>query len=376
VVELEFTSDQEELRASVRSFLEKECPTEVVRAAVATGEADQLWASMVALDWPGLTVPEEFGGIGLTFVEAAVVAEELGRVVAPGPLFSTLTQFAPLVREVGDAEQQHRFLSAVASGALTGTLALADHAKAWSLDDVTLVAERVEGGWVLDGIKLGLLGISEADGEVAVLARVGDGFGAFVVPAAEAGLAPVRSLDASRPLATATLRRVTVGDDRALGEPGGEASERGIRRALDEATAALALETVGACDTLFQFVLAYVKERKQFGVPVGSFQAIKHKMADMFLAIERARSLCYYAVAAIDEDTEDRAVAVSMAKAASDDCQRLVCREAFQSFGGIGFTWEHDSHLFIKRAETSAALLGGAAEHSVAVAASLGILSA
>jgi alkylation response protein AidB-like acyl-CoA dehydrogenase len=375
-VELEFTSDQEELRDSVRSFLEKECSTEVVRAAVATGQADQLWSSMVALDWPGLTVPEEFGGIGLTFVEAAVVVEELGRVVAPGPFFSTLTQFVPLVREVGDPEQQRRFLSAVASGAVTGTLALSDHPKGWSLDDVTMVAERGVGGWVLDGTKLGLLGIIETDGEVAVVARVGDGFGAFVVPAAEAGLTAVRSLDASRPLATATLHRVTVADDRALGEPGSEASERGIRRALAEATAALALETVGACDSLFQLVLAYVKERKQFGVPVGSFQVIKHKMADMFLSIERARSLCYYAVAAIDEDTEDRAVAVSMAKAASADCQRLVCREAFQSFGGIGFTWEHDSHLFIKRAETSAALLGGAAEHSVAVAASLGVLSA
>ena len=186
----------------------------------------------------------------------------------------------------------------------------------------------------------------------------------------------MRSLDASRPLATATLRHVVVPDDRTLGQPGSKASERGIRRALQEATAALALETVGVCDALFQLVLAYVKERKQFDVPVGSFQAIKHKMADMFLSVERARSLCYYAVAAIDEDTEDRAVAVSMAKAASDDCQRLVCREAFQSFGGIGFTWEHDSHLFIKRAETSAALLGGAAEHSVSVAASLGVLSA
>ncbi len=161
-MELEFTSDQEELRDSVRSFLEKECSTAVVRAAVEHGEADQLWASMVALDWPGLTVPEEFGGIGLTFVETAVVAEELGRVVAPGPLFSTLTQFVPLVREVGTAEQQERFLSAVASGAVTGTLALSDHPKGWSVDDVTMVAERVEGGWVLDGTKVGLLGIPEA----------------------------------------------------------------------------------------------------------------------------------------------------------------------------------------------------------------------
>ena len=118
-------------------------------------------------------------------------------------------------------------------------------------------------------------------------------------------------------------------------------------------------------------VLAYVKDRKQFGVPIGSFQAVKHKMSNMFLALERARSLCYFAVAAIDEDTPARSTAVSMAKAASDDCQRLVCRDSFQSFGGIGFTWEHDGHLFIKRAQTSATLLGGSAQHSVAVAAGL-----
>ena len=163
---------------------------------------------------------------------------------------------------------------------------------------------------------------------------------------------------------------------RVLGAPGSIETTRAVVRAVEEATAALALETVGACDALFQMVLAYVKDRKQFGVPVGSFQAMKHKMSNMFLAVERARALCYFAVAAIEEDTPGRAAAVAMAKAASDDCQRLVCREAFQSFGGIGFTWEHDSHLFIKRAETSAVLLGGAAEHSVAVAASLGILSA
>ena len=147
----------------------------------------------------------------------------------------------------------------------------------------------------------------------------------------------------------------------------------GISRALQEATVGLALETVGACDALFQMVLAYVKDRKQFGVPIGSFQAIKHKMSNMFLAVERARSLCYFAVAAINEDTPERATAVSMAKAASDDCQRLVCRESIQSFGGIGFTWEHDCHLFVKRAESGGALFGSAAEHSVAVAGTLGL---
>ncbi len=375
-MELEFTSEQEELRSSVRSFLEKECPVDVVRRVVETGEEpEKLWGSMVALDWPALAVPEENGGIGLTFVETAVVVEELGRVVAPGPLLATVTQFAPMVREAGTPEQRQRFLSPVATGALTGTVALADHRRGSRLSDVTMTAERAEGGWVLDGTKLGVLG-GDGTTEVAVVARAGDGIGAFVVPAVDAGLAPVRSLDASRPLSTVTLDRVLVPDDRALGEPGSAASTLAVTRALQEATVALALETVGACDALFQMVLAYVKDRQQFGVAIGSFQAVKHKMSNMFLSLERARSLCYFAVAAIDEDTPARASAAAMAKAASDDCQRAVCRDSLQSFGGIGYTWEHDGHLFMKRAESSGALFGGAAEHSVTVANALGVGSA
>src|SRR5271165_1181326 len=355
-VELEFTGEQEELRASVRSFLEKECPIEVVRALVETGEApEKLWGSMVALDWPALAVPEEYGGIGLTILETAVVVEELGRAVAPGPLLATVTQFAPVVREIGSPGQQQHFLSKVATGAIAGTVALADQPRAWALDDVTMTAEPAEGGWILTGRKVGILA-AEGTTVIVVVARAGEGMGAFVVPAAEAGLAPVHSLDASRPLFTATLDRVLVPDDRALGEPDSAASTLGVTRALQEATVALALETVGVCDALFQMVLTYVKDRKQFGVPIGSFQAVKHKMSNMFLALERARSLCYFAVAAIDEDTPTRGTAVSMAKAASDDCQRLVCRDSIQSFGGIGYTWEHDAHLFVKRAETTGAL--------------------
>ena len=375
-MELEFTSEQEELRSSVRSFLDKECSLGVVRRVVETGEpADELWRSMVALDWPALAVPEEYGGVGLSFVETAVLAEELGRVVAPGPLLATVTQFVPVVCEVGTPEQRRRFLGEVATGAITGTLALADHARGWGLGEVTTTAERAEAGWVLQGTKVGVVAGPDTD-EVVVIARVGDGVGAFVVPGDEAGLAPVRSLDASRPLCTATFDRVLVADDRALGEPGSTSSMTGLTRALQESTVALALETVGTCDALFQMVLSYVKDRKQFNVPVGSFQAVKHKMTNMYVAIERARSLCYYAVAAVNEDTPDRATAASMAKAASDECQRAVCRDAFQSFGGIGFTWDHDSHLLLKRAETNGTLFGGSAEHLLLVAASLGVTSA
>jgi alkylation response protein AidB-like acyl-CoA dehydrogenase len=375
-VDLEFTNDQDELRDSVRTFLQKECPPEVVRAVVETGQpADKLWSAMVGLDWPALAVPEENGGIGLTFVETAVVAEELGRAVAPGPLLATMTQFAPVVREVGSAEQRQRFLSEVASGSITGSLALADHPRRWSIHDLTTRAEPADGGWALYGTKYGVLAGPDTD-EIVVIARVGQGIGAFVVPGTAITFALVRSLDASRPLSTLTFDGIHVSAERALGEPGSEATANGVVRAVEEATVAMALETLGTSDALFQMVLAYVKDRQQFGVPIGSFQAVKHKMANMFVALERARALCYHAVAAIEEDAPVRSSAVAMAKAASDDCQRLVCQDSFQSFGGIGFTWEHDAHLFIKRAKTSGVLFGDAHAHALSVADQLGVTAA
>ncbi|HEX3793602.1 MAG TPA: acyl-CoA dehydrogenase family protein [Acidimicrobiales bacterium] len=375
-MDLEFTEDQEELRSSVRSFLQKECSLAVVRAVVESGEpAEGLWKAMVSLDWPALAVPEENGGVGLSFVETAVLAEELGRAAAPGPLLATATQFVPIVRELGTPEQRQRFLSEVAVGNATGTLALADHPRRWGLGDVLTVARPAEGGWTLDGTKLGVLA-DAATTEIAVVAKMGDGLGVFVVPATDVELKPVQSLDRSRPLCSVVLNGVLVAADRALGEPGGEAIATGLRRALEEAAVAMALETVGTSDALFQMVLAYVKDRHQFGVPIGSFQAVKHKMSNMFVAIERARGLCYFAVAAIEEDSDGRALAVAMAKAASDDCQRLVCQDSYQSFGGIGYTWEHDGHLLIKRAKTTGELFGGSHLQSLLVAEQLGVVAA
>lgn len=372
-MDLEFTSDQDELRESVRSFLAKECPTDLVRSVVERGESpEKLWNAMVSLDWPALAIAEEDGGLGLTFVETAVVAEELGRAIAPGPWLATVTQFAPVVREVGTPAQRTELLAPVAAGTVTGSLALADHPRRQALEDVTMVAARTRGGWTLQGTKHGVVADAETN-QLVVVARVDDGLGAFVVPVSDVQLDAVHSLDPSRPLANVSLDSVQVPDDHALGEPGSDASVLGLTRALEEAITAVALETVGTCDALFQLVLSYVKDRQQFGVPIGSFQAVKHKMADMFVSVERARSLCYYAVAAIGEDDPARATAVAMAKTASDDCQRLVCQESFQSFGGIAYTWEHDAQLFIKRAKTTGALFGGSSVHSVGVARRLGV---
>ena len=183
-----------------------------------------------------------------------------------------------MVREVGTPEQRRRFLSQVASGAVTGAVALTDHPRGWALDDVTMAAERAEGGWVLHGTKLGLLADAGMD-EIAVIARVGEGMGAFVVPRRRPDWPPsTRSMRAGRctpPRSTVIL----VPDDAPSGSPGARPPRSGSPARCTRRPLALALETVGACDALFRMVLAYVKDRKQFGVPIGSFQAVKHKTA-------------------------------------------------------------------------------------------------
>lgn len=413
-MDLEFTDDQEELRRSVRDFLEAECPISLVREVVeaeedrraidagkeiparhgrsqdaARGEgqawpADKLWRAMRELDWLALSIPEEFGGLGMGVQESAILAEELGRHLAPVPLLPTVTQLVPVVRQLGSEGQQERFLRAVAQDGHTGALAVADSPTKFWASHMTSTAEPRGDDWVLRGSKSGVMASADVD-EVAVVARAvtaagesddsagGDGFGVFVVPGAQLRWKKIASLDASRPLFDVTFQDVAVPNDRVLGQPG--ASLAGIQRAIEEATVALALETVGACDSLFDLTRQHALDRKQFGVPIGSFQAIKHKLVDLFVTIARARALAYYAVAAVAEDDPHRAIAVSMAKAAADDCQQAVCQEAIQIFGGIGFTWEHDGHLYVKRVKSNGVLFGSASEHRLKVAAGLGILS-
>jgi len=370
-VELELTDDQEELRATARAFLERECPMRLVRDVVEKGApAIPLWEQMVALGWPAITVPERHGGLGLGFVELVLLVEELGRAVAPGPFLSTVTQFAPVVARAGSEEQQARFLGAMARGEVTGALAMAEASGSWDPAHVALTARRAGDGWVLDGEKRHVLGGDTAS-ELAVAARVGEGVGLFVAPGSAVHAVPVPSFDASRPYATVTFNGVEVGADRLLGDPG--ASEAALRGALEEATAALAVETVGTCQAIFDVALDHARQREQFGVPIGSFQAIKHKFADMLVALERARAACWFAALTIAEDDERRTLAASMAKAAAGDCQRRIAQEGIQILGGIGYTWEHDMHLYVKRAKSADAILGSAAEHRRRVADLLGV---
>jgi len=360
-MELEFSEDQQELRSTVRSFLERECPTTLVRAVVEKGaQPDELWAQMVDLGWPALTVPEEYGGLGLGFIELAVVAEELGRAVAPGPFLATVTQFVPAVRNTGTSDQQQKFLGLVASGDVTGTFAMGG--------DVS--ATPAGGGWSLSGTVRHVVDGDRAD-EIAVVAETDDGLAVFLVRGKDARATRERSLDQSRSLTTIELDGTVVESERVL-RPATDADDA-IDRAIGEATTALALEMVGTCQSIFDTALDYAKERHQFGVPIGSFQAIKHKFADMVVALERARATAYFAAATIAEDDERRRLAISMAKAAAGDAQRLIAQEGIQILGGIGYTWEHDMHLYVKRAKTGDALLGTSSDHRARVARILGL---
>jgi alkylation response protein AidB-like acyl-CoA dehydrogenase len=376
-MELEFTDEQDELRDGVKAMLSRECPMSLVRSVIEDGaSADGLWKQMVDLGWPALTIPEEHGGLGLGAIELAVVVEELGRVVAPGPFVPTVSQLAPVVRETGSADQQARLLSAIAEGALTGTLALEEPGVSFDPAGVNATATRNGDSWQLSGTKHGVLGAVGAD-EIAVVARVAgttgdDGIGVFLVAADDLAITPIAALDMTRSLATILLDGVTVPSERVLGEPG-PATAAGLRRAVEEAIVALSLETVGTCQTILDITLEYAKQREQFGVPIGSFQAIKHKFADMLIALERARATALFAALTIAEDDERRSIAASTAKVAAGDCQRLLAKEGIQIHGGIGFTWEHDMHIYVRRVKTGGQLLGTGADHRSRIADLLGV---
>ena len=374
---LDFTAEQDELRDGVRAMLARECPISLVREVVEKGTTpDALWSQMVELGWPALTVPERAGGLGMSAVELAVVVEELGRVLAPGPFVPTVTQFAPIVAEAGSPEQQERFLGGIAAGELTGTLALVEESGSVDAGHVTTTATPDGDGFVLEGAKETVVEASTAD-EIAVIARTpgtggDDGVGAFLVSRADVRLDPIEALDPTRPLARVALDGVRIGADRALGDPG-PVTAAAVRRAVEVATTALAVETVGAAQAIFDITLAYAKQREQFGAPIGSFQAIKHKFADMLVALERTRATSYFAALTIAEDDDRRALATSTAKAAAGDCAALLAKEGIQIHGGIGYTWEHDMHLYVRRVKSSSLLFGNAAQHRARVADLIGL---
>jgi len=289
-----------------------------------------------------------------------------------------VTEFAPAVQELGgDGPLAAELLGRVAAGDTTGTVALAEGGR-WEPAAVVATAQPAGGGWVLQGAKDAVLDGAEA-GEAVVVARAArtsgaEGLGAFVVPGADLAATPRTVIDPTLPLADLVLDGVAVPADRVLAEPGAAGVAEALDRAGQQAIVALAASTVGACRAIFERTVEYAKDRVQFGRPIGSFQALKHRMADMYLAVERATSLVWFAALAIAEDDPRRAEAASMAKAAAGECQRLVVQDGLQLHGGIGMTWENDLHFLLKRALSGDALYGNAVHHRSRLARMLGLL--
>lgn len=372
-MDLEFSEDEAALADAVRDVLDGISPPSVVRAVYeGTGDDADVWRRMTELDWPGLAIAEEDGGVGMGFVELAIVVQQLGRTLAPGPFLATATQFVPAVQQLGSGDLRRSTLERAASGALTGSLALAERGS-WRTGAVRAEATRTEGGWRLSGAKEAVLHGAGVD-ELVVVARGADGLGAFLVAPSDADVTARDVLDPTMPLADIALDGCAVPDERVVAVPGPEV-ETALARAVEQATVALALATTATCRRIFDDTLAYAKEREQYGRPIGSFQALKHRLADMFLAVERATSLCWFAALTIAEEDPRRSEAASLAKAAAGECQHLIVGEGLQLHGGIGMMWEHDLHFFLKRAKAGDALFGGAAEHRARLAEQLGLVT-
>jgi alkylation response protein AidB-like acyl-CoA dehydrogenase len=373
-VDLEFDQEQAALRDSVRDVVDGISPRSVVRAIYeGRGDAAEVWRQMVGLDWPGLAIDTEYGGIGMGFLELAIVAEQLGRATVPGPFLSTATQFAPAIREIADAATRQRLLPDIAAGRRTGALAVAE-AGSWRPRDFgrTLSVIPDGSGWRLTGRKEAVQDGATAD-HILVVGRAPDGLAGFLVSPEHVRIESRPVIDPTMPVADLVFEDVLVSGDQVIAAPGGDVEAR-LGRALDEAIVALAVMTVAACREIFERTVEYAKIRVQYERQIGSFQALKHRMANMYLAVERAASVGWYAALTVAEDDPRRAEAVSVAKAAAGECQHLVVGDGLQLHGGIGFTWEHDLHLLLKRAKIGDALFGNALCHRALLAERLGLI--
>ena len=370
-----FTTEQEELRRYTRQWLDENCPLETVRMLMDTerGYDDGHWAAIAEMGWLGMAIPSEWGGAGFTFLELFVLLEEQGRSLFCAPFLSTVVMAAGVVEEAGDDRQKKEILSAIASGELIAAVAFTEPNGRWEAEGVTTEARpRPGGGWTLNGTKSFVL-----DGHVAdllvVAAGADQGVSLFLVPAGTEGVARGRleTMDQTRKQAEITLTDVHLASDALLGPEGGGWPI--LDRMLERAAVALSAEQVGGAQACLEMAVSYAKVRKQFGRPIGSFQAIKHKCADMLAQVESARSAAYYAGWALSEDNEERPLMASLAKSYCSESYFFSAAENIQIHGGIGFTWEHNAHLYFKRAKSSELLFGDPSFHREKIAVQLGL---
>ena len=378
-MEFGFTTEQEALRDSAREVLAVEAGPAAYRRAMEkskTGTDEKLWSTVTGLGWTGVAIEESLGGLGLGLIELCVLQEELGRALAPVPFFPTVS-LAAQVAGAFEGPARDALLRAVASGEARATLALGLKEGRYDAAGVSVKAARTDaGGWRFSGTA-SLAPEAHLADQIVVVARTArsrkpeEGLSVFIVPATalRSKPKPQPSLDGARRLADVKFGGVEVPASAMLGVEG-EAWPV-VAGALDRAAVLLSAEAVGIATAMLERSVAYAREREQFGRPIGSFQAISHRCADMLLVTETARSHVYYAAWALEESAPDAHLAAATAKAAAADAARITANDAIQVHGGIGFTWEHDLHLFYRRAKFCELFLGDATVWRERVAAVL-----
>ena len=367
---LTVSDEQRALRDAVRRFLADRAPLPRVRALMDTpdGIDRAVWDQAGAqLGLQGIAIPEAYGGGGFTFAEQAIVLEELGAALYGGPYLASAVLAATALLASPDEAARRELLPGVASGQTVATLAFTEDDGSWAPEAIRLAASGDGTGWVLDGHKSFVLDGHTAD-LILVVARAGSGLALFAVQPGAQGLVRrgLPTLDQTRKLARLEFgsvpARLIDGDGAAV-----------LARTLDVAAIALAAEQLGGAQRALDMAVSYAKDRQQFGRPIGSFQAIKHRCADLLLEVESLRSAVGYAAAAVAEDSAEIPVVASLVKAYASDVYFHVAAESIQIHGGIGFTWEHDAHLYLKRAKASELFLGDASYHREHLAERIGV---
>jgi alkylation response protein AidB-like acyl-CoA dehydrogenase len=371
------SAEQRELRDSVRRFVAERAPLTRVRELMETADGIDpgVWRqASTQLGLPGIAVPEEYGGAGFSFAEQAIVLEELGAALFTGPYLASAVLAATALLASDDEEARKDLLPGIAAGETVATLAFTEDGGSWNPASIRLAATPDDTGWRLDGHKSFVLDGHTADLILAVAAAGTDGkLSLFAVNAVDAGAIGLTrhalpTLDQTRKLARLAFNGTPA---RLVGEPG--AARAGFDRTLDVAAIALAAEQLGGAQRALDMAVAYAKVRQQFGRPIGSFQAIKHRCADLLLEVESLRSAVGYAAAAVAADSTEVPVLAPLLKAYASEVYSHVAGENIQIHGGIGFTWEHDAHLYLKRAKASELFLGDASYHRDRLATRIGL---
>ena len=370
-----FSEEQEAFRAELRRCFEANAPTPAVFHWMETepGFDRALWKRLAGeLGLPGVHLPEAYGGQGFGALELGIVLEEAGRALFPSPCFSTLCLAANAVLNVGSEAQKRELLPGIASGDALATLALLEAGADWDAASVRMTADAAAGGFRLSGAKRFVTDAASADWIVVAARREGtrglDGAGLFVVRRAAPGLSltPVEPLDATRRLAHVDFAGVPA---EPLGEP--FAAGPALAKTLDQARVALACESAGGAQRCLDAAVAWAKQRVQFARPIGSFQAIQHKCAEVLLEVESAKSAAHFACWAAQQD-EGLALAAATAKSFCDEAYLRASQENLHIHGGVGFTWEAEPQLHLKRAKASETLLGAPAFQRARIAQALG----